>query len=499
MRRVLAATLIVATFLVALAPQGQAAINHPRGFHEDFPYMAGLNNGAMTVVSGKAEATTTNAIGSYGFFDSGGATISGLTKVCYGTTCPAGNGPFNLVVSNGGSFAVCFPAASGGEFTADHALALFVDFAQDDDLNSFGVDKSLVAPSVDALFHFTSIPAVATRATPTAPCSQDGGLTALDDTTTIQVRGAQQTLATLTGKNARVSFTGAAQVTDVIAGFYIVPFNGGGTADFHPAGFKDAKEGLDLGRVQELIRMLDSAHSGNNVDRGQGESGGNNTQAILAGLLNGALLRLPDSPQDGEKISFDGSRFVRFSHLTVQGGNGLAWDGKAYLDVEDGKVAGAKPLVGFWLFKLPWWSYLLWAAAITLASIRLVTKPDKNNPRWDRLRWIGWVATPLAWVIVFFLWDLEVHAVLGASLLRDSSGQFRLIVGALQVALLLIVGVAAAAPLKVIGRNTSMLAHQGTFMGVSGSIAAILGYLFTAPYLRAFFGVLLKQVLDKLG
>ena len=501
MRRVLAVALL-AILLAGLVPQAQAAINRPRPFEDDFPYMAGLGNGAMTVVSGELTATTGDAVSSYGFFESRGATISGLTAVCYSNTC-ASNGPYSLVVapagaSGGGSFALCFPGTSSGELEAGHALALFVDFAQDDDLNTFGVDKSLVAPSVNGRFHFTSLPNVPGG---TVACAQAGGVTALDDVTVIQLRNAAGSVTTLTGKDARFAFAGQPKVTDVAADFYVVPFNGGAEAGFKRARAEDAREGLDLGRVQDLIQKLDAAHASSSVDRSESETGGDNTQELLAGLLNGALLSLPDTPQQGEQFSLDGSRFVRFSGLDVTGtGGALSWDGRAYLDVEDGQVAGARNLVGVWLFQLPWWSYLLWAAAITLAIVRLVTKPDKNNPRWDRLRWVGWVATPVAWIIVFFLWDLEVRNVLGASLLHGTSGQFQLIVGLLQVGLLgLAVGFAAAGPLRVIGRNSFLLAHQGTFMGISGSVAAVLGFLFGAPYLRAYLGLILTKVLEKLG
>lgn len=500
MRSVAAAFLLAALALTAVAPQAQAALNKPRHFEESFPFSAGLDNTAMTVVSGEVAATT-QGTGSYGFFDTQGATISGLTRVCYSATCTL-PGSYSLVVANGGSFALCFPAASAGRAHAGHGLSLFVDFAQDDDLNSFGVDKSLVIPAVDGSYKFTTIPPVNSNDQAlSAPCSRYGGVTALDDKTTITVRGGASPV-TLTGKNARVSFTGQASVTDVAAGFYILPFNAGSQAAFDRSSQGDAKEGLDLGRVQDLISKLDSAHANSNVQRQPSETGGGNTQELLAGLLNGALLRMPDAPEANKSISLDGSRFIRFSGLEVRStsAGGLSWEGKAYLDIDDGKVAGAKPIVGFWLFQLPWWSYVLWAAAITLAIVRLVLRPAKDNPRWDGLRWVGWVATPVAWIIVFFLWDLEVRNVLGVSLLHGTSGQFRLIVGLLQVALLsLCVGFAAAAPLRVIGRNSFLLARQGTFMGLAGSIAAVLGFLLGAPYLRSYLGLILAKVMEKLG
>lgn len=498
MRRALAAALVVAV-LASAVPQAQAALNKPQPFQADFPYLPGLgDNTALTVVSGQVEATVTGAAGSYGFFESEGLTIAGLDRECHGVSC---NQATSIVVAPGGSVALCFPSPSAGEFRAGHVLGLFVDLAQDDDLNSFPVDKSLLAPAVDGQFTFTAINRIQGGGILSQACTRDGGVAALDDTTRITVRDGPNEVATLTGKGARIAFSGQPVVSPVAAGFYIIPFNGGCEATFTKASPGDAKEGLDLQRVQDLIRMMDQAHASTTVDRGEQPSGGNNTQAFLAGLLNGALLRLPEGVSENESLDLKGSHFVRFRTLGVTGlGNGaLDWSGRAHLEVKDGKVMGAKPLVGVWLFQLPWWSYLLWAAAITLAIVRLVRKPDKNHPRWDPLRWVGWVATPVAWIVVFVLWDLEMRAVLGASLLSGSSGQFKLIVGLLQVAVLGLVAFAAAAPLRIIGRNSFLLAKQGTFMGISGAVAALLGFLFGAPYLRSYLGLLLSQVMDRLA
>ncbi|MEK6974996.1 MAG: hypothetical protein AABY18_01475 [Candidatus Thermoplasmatota archaeon] len=502
MRPVLAAALIAALFLVAAAPNAQAAINRPRAFDEAFPYMPALDSSEKTVVSGQVDADIKDATASYGFFDAQGTDVTGLSRVCWQLLLgcrDSDSRSLSLSVAPGGSFAVCFPAATSGILHADHALALFVDLAQDDDLNSFRVDKSLVAPVIDGTYTFSNIAPITTVAATSQACTVGGGLVGLDADMRLSIRDGAQVVATLSGKDARVSFAGQPAVSTIAADFVIVPFTGASTSSFKSSSDRDAERGLDLNRVQELIRALDASHEGSTVDRGQQDSGGNNTQAVLAGLLNGAFVR-GAFPTEGEPFPFKDIHFVRFSHMTVDpDGETLAWEGKAYLEVKDGKVAKAPNLVGFWLFQLPWWSYLLWAAAITLAILKIVLKPDKNHPRWDTLRWIGWVATPVAWIIVFFLWDAEMHAVLGASLLRGSSGQFRLIVGALQLGLLSIVAFAAAAPLRVIGRNSFMLAHQGTFMGLAGSIAAILGFLFGAPYLRSYLGLILTKVMERLA
>src|SRR5205085_10597168 len=133
----------------------------------------------------------------------------------------------------------------------------------------------------------------------------------------------------------------------------------------------------------------------------------------------------------------DALSFARVTTLQVRGtsANALAWSGTATLDVHGGHVAGAKKLYGFALFKLPWWSWILWILGIGLWVTRLALKPEKHHPTWDRFRWIGWIVSPLAYLLVLFLWDIEVKAVLGLSLLTGhASGQMLLIVGAFELA-----------------------------------------------------------------
>lgn len=502
MRPVLAVALVAVLSLVAAAP-AQGAINKPRGFHESFAYMPALDSPDKTVVSGAIDADIVDARSAYGFFDSAGVQVSGLSRVCWvhvGTPCSDSAGrQISLTLAPGSSFAMCFPGATSGRLHAKHALALYVDLAQDDDLNSFSVDKSIVAPVIDGSFAFSSIPAIAS-VTPTAPrCSGGGGLAGLDDETLLTIRDGSTVLGTLTGKNAVVSFAGQPSVPAIAAAFVIVPFAGASTSDITAASDRDAERGLDLNRVQELIRALDASHQGSNVDRGSAESGGNNTQAILAGMLNGALVR-GRFPTEGEPFRFEDIHFVRFQHLSVDAtANGLSWDGKAYLEVEDGHVRGAHALAGFGWFKLPWWSYVLIAIAIGLSVTRMILKPDKSEPRWDRLRWIGWIFSIVTGIIVFLLWDLEFRAVLGASYLHGSSGQFRLVLGGLQNLMLGIIWLAAIWPTRSILRSTSMLLHQGTFMGLAGGVATIFGFLAGATYIRAYLGLILTKVMERLA
>lgn len=489
----------------SLLPGAQAALNKSRPFSADFAYMQGLDaEGNMTVVSGALDATLSGAPGSFGLFDSDAYTIRGLDKVCWNGGCnQSASNALSLAVSDGGSFALCFPTNPAARLEAAHALALFVGLASDDDLNTFAVADSLVTPMVDGMLAFSTVAPIPASGLDqasllNAPCDSSAGLSALDETTQVTLRDGASTVVALAGKQARLLFTGQPVLPSVSAAFVVAPFGAGSEAHFHSATDDAAAQGLDIERVQELINLMDASHARSTVDRTQAPQA-SQTPAFMVDLLNGALLGLPGGTGDGSEFPIDGLHFIRFTTLDVEGaGDALSWQGRATLEIEDGHVLGAKPLVGAGPLQLPWWSLLLWAIGITLFIVRLSLKPDKTHPRWDRFKWVGWVASALAWILIFFLWDAEVAAVLGTSFLH-SSGQTRLVLLLAQVVLLSIIGFIAIAPLRLLLRNTSLLAHQGTFMGLAGAVAALIGFLLAATYLRAYLDLILSRVMEQLA
>lgn len=494
---------LLALLVLTTLPQAEAALNKPKPFVESFAYMEGITtNGAMTVVSGSMEADIAPAPGAFGFFDAKATTVSGLDRVCWGVTCrDSPSRSLQVTVSQGGSFALCFPTHPSATLEATHVLGLIADMANDGDLNSFSIDKSLVAPAIDGALSFgplAAVPSSALAIVTGRTCSNVAGLAVLDETSQVTIRDGARTHATLVGKEARVLFTGQPSVPDVEAAFFIAPFGNGAEARFDSTTRSAAREGLNLSRVQELIQMLDQSHAGTPTQRSEAPTPGS-SQDLLADLLNGAVLGMPEGPGNGTEFPVEDLHFIRFTHMTVTASSaGLSWEGKAMLQVEDGKVVGARNIVGVGFLQMPWWSYGLWVIAIAVFIVRLSLKPDMTHPVWDRFKWIGWVSAIVAGLLVFLLWDAEVSAVLGTSLLRGS-GQTRLVIGLLELALLGAISFIAAAPLRIILRNGSLLAHQGTFMGLVGAVSTLIGFLLAATYLRSYLGLIVQQVMDRLA
>lgn len=482
------------------APAGQAAINDPMPFRAELPFSEGLGAGAMQVVSGRLEAQLASAEGTWGFFNTTGAAVVGLRQACWSATqCTQSPGDdVAVVVLEGGSFGLSVPDTSDGRLEAAHALGLFVDFGGQDDLNSFTLGRSLVAPVVDGQMAFTRI----TPIPPLGPLQREGGgVTALDEATVINVYRGDTLVASRPGKVDPVTFSGSPRIEPFGVESAIVPFGGSSVAYFSPAGERAAKAGLDLRRIQSLSQDVEDAQEGQQAGGGEGPKVGfGGFGRLLAEVLNGAILGVPNDAAGSTSFA-EAFVFVRFTRLAVAAeGEGLAWQGRAALQMQEGEVKGAEPLYGVSFLALPWWSYLLWGLAIVALVVRHVLKSPRKSERWDRLRWVGWVAGGVAFVLVFVLWDRETNAVWGTSILTTDAGGKALFATALvQLLPLSLVMFATAAPLRMLLRNGLMMARQGTFMNLSGPVASLLGYFLGAHLLLSYLELILVQVIEKLG
>ncbi|MFO1536191.1 MAG: hypothetical protein ABR586_11040 [Thermoplasmatota archaeon] len=482
-----------------LLPQAQAAINGDHPYEATLGYQDGVgaDSGSFTVLSGALDAQLPDVRGPYGFFQADAARLTGLTRVCFQATCyTSAGGQLSIVVAQGGAFGIRFPQPTSSEAHAEHALGVLVDFGGKRDLNSFDLGKTLMAPSIGARFAFTRMPAIpATSGTPDVLGAHPdaGGLVALDGKTRIQVLDGTEVKKTFpAGKQDPIAFQGQPALGELHPGLMVLPFEAGATAHLAPAAQGAADAGLDIGRLTNLTGDLNQASK-------TGTSGQSATldlgplKPLLSHLLNGAVLKLPTQGGDGNPIRQVG--LVRFDTLDARSdGSVVAVSGAGPVQVQDGEVVDAKPLVGFAIFQMPWWSYLLWAAAIGLFITRIVTKPTAANPAFDRNRWVGLVCTILLFLLFLWLWDLEVKAVWGTSLLSGggSSGEAFLVLAGLELAPMFAVLFAVVAPLRIILRNGVMVSRGGRMMGLPAAFAYPIGFILGAPLLLAYLNVALK-------
>ncbi len=482
--------------VVLLIPAAAGQINGPHEFEADYGFADPSTAKFTTILSGQLEAKTSGSTGPYGFFDAVGLRIDGLERVCRGITSnDCWTGDLSLVVEDGGSAGIQFLTRPSATYTADHALGLFLD-ARGDDLNSLPLNQSLLAPAVNGRMEFNDIPFIPSTGAfginaPSATISPTASETAfvlLDGTTPV---------TRWEGKSDIFRLYGPPEIPAFTSDFVILPFKEGSVARVTPADAEAAKEGLDFQRIQTVFQKLNDA----SASGGQGDAddvGDSALEDALAEVLDGALIRFPSS-EDAEAAA-DEFALVLFKSMEVTNLRGnLAWTGQASFEMAGTEVVGAQPLYGVWLFKLPWWGWGLWLVAIGLVVARVVVKPEKHHPRWDQYRWIGWVAGVAMFLLVFVLWDIEMRAVWGTSVLttKTAGTAFWITLG-IQLGTMALVMGAVSWPLSIIIKNTLLLSKQGNFMGLGKPLSLLFAYLLGALLMLAYIQLLITSVINNL-
>ncbi len=487
-----------------LAPTGQAALNGDHDFAVELPYRADLATdytGEITVLSGSLAATVAPTSDPMLFFNVTQGGITGLTKVCWNAPLPdcreSASGGISVSWQAGSSVGLKFPSPVSGSATAAHALVFFVDMKQT--INFGGVDltfgRMMGAGTVGGEFAFDAIPAIPDTLIQDLGNNNAAGVVALDDQTVLTVTGSGSPVR-FTQAHDAMTFQGKPVIAALEAEGWVVPFSAGGLT-MGKADSAAAAQGIDMARVAGMENRIRVATGDQDAGFPTGSINAvlEQLQGLEVPLMNGALLTTMTN-EDDVAVIVRGLTLIRFDSLTATGGETVAASGTGPLHIQGGRVQNAPELFGFSMFQLPWWSYALWALAIAAFVTRLVLgseKAPKQNERWDRLKWIGWVAGPVAFLIFFLLWDNEVHSVLGVSLLSGANGAALLKVLALELLPMGIVFFAVVTPLRILLKNGLRIGKQGNFMGLSGPTATLLGFLIGATLLLSYFDVVLRQ------
>lgn len=472
--------LLLAVLLVPVAP---AAINGPIPFETDLPFSAGFGpDSGVTLASGTVEAHPASADGVHGLMGAAGLRVDGVDRACWRGDCVIGD--ISLVVSDGGSAALRFPVATSGTLDGAHAAGFFVDWAGSENLQDMGLGKSLLALLVDGRYAFDAIPPFQAQGMPDerdsavlAPFGNGTRITVLDDGEEVA----------MLEDDGSVIFDGAPVVQPFTLEVGVLPFEAGARATFTPADPGDTQQGLDFTRLEQALS------DGGPDGEGDGDPDGTGAPALpdgLSGILSATAVHLPPATDSFQGLLSDGV-LLRYDELTVTSdGAGMAWTGGAPLQVQGGQVVDADPLLFLW----PWWAYLLWGLAIAGIVVRKVLKAPAEHERWDEYRWVGLVGGLVAGLVVFVLWDLEMRAVWGVSLLSGAgSGSGLATVAALQLIPLALVGIGIGLPLQSLFKSGTMLAQQGTLAGAGRVAAPFVMFLLGATLILDYIGLLLDR------
>ncbi|MCA1818582.1 MAG: hypothetical protein LC620_00770 [Halobacteriales archaeon] len=489
---VLAALLAAPAQAFPIGAQDYAANVHFAGGVE------GLAKG--TFLSGQMEAGVARASGPFVLFNVTGFAVTGITRACWAGArpdCMAGN--VRLELSDGGAVGLDFPGPAYANLTSRHSLAFFVDVGKTLDFTGVRVDvgRDLAAVHVGGEMAFTRLPDMPATASPPDMTANAAGLVLLDARATVRLTAGAAT-QTLAGDSLVLTFQGAPAIAPFAVGASVVPFPSGAEARFAPADTDAARQGIDLQRVSSLSSQLTGALGGEPSDPQPQEPDaiGTQLQPLLGAILGGALLMPPQGATSvGSSLGnltglLHGTTFLRFEDLSARSLDNGTVDlaGSGPLEIQGGHVVGAPSLAGV----MPWWCWLLWVAALGMWIARLVLKPAKDNERWDQYKWVGWVVGPIVTILVFWLWDTQVHAVWGLSLLRGGSGGAGLAFLALtEVVIGLLVYFAVVTPLSSLLKSGFRFAGLGRFMRLNRPIAMLLGFLMGATLLLSYVDLLI--------
>ncbi len=480
--------------LLVLVPTSQAAINPDRPFETTTGYTESFD-GIDALVSAETSLESPGAHNGSLFLGADTFTFGSLERLYWEDN--NGDVQFHdginlqVRVENGSSVAFRHPGQYDLAFRADHAVAFFADaeamFGDDQD-EELGFGPSLVAIPYQGQ---TVMPDLGTL--PPTPITTQNNfndfiensallLSFTDNSAFTLIDSNGGTIEVLEGPNRWVGFQGTPTVGPINARLVALPTPDGATMDFAPSAH--ATDALNTQHLEAALEVLREAEDG-----GDQLSDLDEITDGLAPVLNGAFLGVSSIEGASPTDLLGNITIVRFTTMNAERDGGqLQWNGAAALQIQDGDVAGADPLIGIF----PWWSLLLWGVAIVSLVLRFVLKPDKSHPRWDQLGWVGWVGGILAGILVFILWDRETKALWGTSVLSgDASGTAYLVIAAVQLVPLLLAGICIGLPSRILIKSGTRFAGQGNLMRIGAIIAPFLVFLLGAPLMIDYLGALM--------
>lgn len=485
--------------VLLLVPLGQAQFNDPLPYEGEGKYLTELN-GLPGFVSGALDFHGEGAKNGSMLLGTGGVAVTGLDQVCWqeGSSgkCRTGD-DLSVELLDGGSVAFRTPRSYDVDMAADHVLAFFGDASV-----LFGEDRPEqleYGPSIIAFPTGEQITITNVEPIPPPSRQQFGNfndalrdlalLVTLSDSSTLVVRNGADTLATLEGNGEWVGFHGSPIFSTVTAILAAVPMPEGTTASFTPSPPRAAREGLSAESLQAATSSLADAEGEGDA---QALGGATDAADALAGFLNGALLNFDDADVQGEVSGLellDRVTLVRFHEMdATRIDSAIAYEGAAPLQVAEGEVAGASPLIGF----APLAAYILWGLAVVALVLRMVLKPSKSNVLWDRLHFVGWIGGAVAGLIVFFLWDRAMVNLWGTSILTSgASGATLGVITAIQLVPLLLAALFFGLPIRIMTQSITRFAGQGRMMNIGDVIAPFATYLLGVPLLLSLVAALI--------
>lgn len=330
----------------------------------------------------------------------------------------------------------------------------------------------------------------------------------LNNESSIVVSAANREPQNFTGTDWAFQLRGT-PVYEARADGILTPFKGTASALLKTYGGTDVNERFTLAPLQRMLSHLMA--DGEDIQEGNGEAGEDPLSALrdIAPVLDGVVLGNLSGPVrvDGEEFKAGGWSFIRFDRLevaAVAGDASVAISGESRLIAVDGDVYETRSAVELGPLHIPTLSILLWlvAAGAIVASIflkPLVGASEVKN--FGLIRLLGFIFHILAMVAAFILFDLEVKAVLGTSLLTlllvggGAQGMALGLVAFFQLLPFALAAVFFGLPMRFIANSAlrfgGLRGAKGFGKGVGNLATWGLGAIFLRVLLGGFLGLAL--------
>lgn len=451
-------------------------------------------DGPLRIYSGEAHFQLPAETGSLAFYQTEGVTLAGLSRICWYQgalpTCvtgsPARPEGLSIALAAGGSFGLSLPTPSSWEVDADHAVGSFMNLGQasvEGGATRFGLGPAMVFSLVGGRVQHGDLPALVNGTV--------GYFVTLDNGTNAQVLDSfGQVVRTIQGSDGAVTLEGhpVLDLRTLRAQLVGLPFPPGATAVFSEARAAAARAGLSPSRIQALQALLGSTRFLQDKQKPASILG--QATPVLAEVFNGAFVDV----HAGQAVTKPSDvNLARFSSLAISGAGDNRTQVTAQIKFSTiGASSQSDPLfVRAGGLQLPWFCYDLVLAAGLAVLVRWGLRSPLQNPVWRRYEPFGRVAGAIAIVTLVVAWNLAFQSLLGTSVTAThSTGSAFFAVAGLEAATLLVALVVLFVPAFFLFRSLTRILGQGTFMGLSATVAAgVTGFLgiLALPGFAAFF------------
>lgn len=301
----------------------------------------------------------------------------------------------------------------------------------------------------------------------------------------------------------RVMRTGMLEVDGETA---MIPMNKTAQAILRPATEEALVAGFDLGR---LTRAASSFEGEKNESKPSGE-GNDDFANSLAPVFNGAIVGNPEGSVRvrGNTVDFGTFTLIRYSEFKFTPGadeDFVAYSAHGPLVFAGDDVQTGASAVGSGVFSLPVLSLILWILAIGAVIAGFVVKPIvPKTPahRSMKIRMVSILTHVGALVIAFLLWDLELRAFFGSSILSAMGGPGQnalAVVAGVQLATFSFALFLFGLPIALMANSLLKLADLRRAKGVGRGVGYMAAWALGAIHLPLMMAPLLRILANQVG